>query len=132
MLRKQQIKVSLESVMLMDRNALVVHWQGLFLSSSTKQLTADFMRQAIGWQVQAQLNGGLDNKSRRLLLSGSAENLLTAGTQLMRKWQGQTHQVTVLNKGFEYQHKVYRSLSAIAREITGTSWNGLVFFGVKN
>ncbi len=132
MLPKQQIERSLERVMLMDRNALVLHWQSVFRSSSTKQLTVDFMRQAIGWQVQAQLNGGLDAKSRRLLLSGSPENVLTAGTQLVRKWQGQTHQVTVLNKGFEYQHKTYRSLSAIAREITGTSWNGPVFFGVKN
>lgn len=89
------------------------------------------MRQAIGWQVQAQIHGGLDGKTHRLLLSGLAEELLLVGTQLLRKWQGQTHQVTVLAKGFKYQNKVYRSLSAIARVITGTSWNGRVFFGVK-
>ena len=131
MVHKQQIKVSLDTVMAMDRTTLVVQWQSQFDSSSSKQLTVDFMRQAIGWQVQSQKYGGLDGKTRRLLLSGLAEELLLVGTQLIRTWQGQSHQVAVLAKGFEYQNKVYRSLSAIAREITGTSWNGRVFFGVK-
>lgn len=131
MVRKQQIEVSLESVLLMDRDALVAEWQSLFPSSSTKQLTVDFMRQAIGWQLQAQKLGGLDAKTRKLLLSGLAEEVFPAGTQLIRKWQALTHQVTVLDKGFNYQNKMYRSLSAIARVITGTSWNGRVFFGVK-
>lgn len=131
MMRKQQIETSLDAVMGMDRDSLTHHWQSLFTVTPPKQLTTDFMRQAIGWQVQAQMLGGLDVRTRRLLLSGLAEELLSAGTQLIRKWQGRTHQVTVLPKGFEYQSKVYRSLSAIARVITGTSWNGLVFFGVK-
>ncbi|MEZ0209038.1 MAG: DUF2924 domain-containing protein, partial [Candidatus Paceibacterota bacterium] len=102
-----------------------------FNSSPPRQLTTDLMRQAIGWHVQAQMYGGLDSKTRRLLLTGLAEEILSAGTQLIRKWQGQTHQVRVLANGFEYQSKSYKSLSAIARLITGSSWNGLVFFGVK-
>jgi hypothetical protein len=131
MARKQQIDVSIDDVIGLDRTALIDQWVILFNSSPPKQLTIGFMRQAIGWQIQAQIYGGLDSKIRRLLLSGLAEELLSVGTQLIRKWQGQTHQVTVLAKGYEYQNKVYRSLSAIAREITGTSWNGRVFFGVK-
>jgi hypothetical protein len=54
------------------------------------------------------------------------------GTRLIRKWQGVEHCVTVLDDGFEYQGRPYRSLSAIARAITGTRWNGLIFFGLKN
>jgi hypothetical protein len=55
-----------------------------------------------------------------------------AGTQLVREWQGVEHRATVTDSGFLYQGKPYKSLSAIARAITGTRWNGWVFFGLKN
>ena len=53
------------------------------------------------------------------------------GTRLMREWKGQEHHVATLEDGFEYSGQRYTSLSAIARKITGTRWNGLVFFGLK-
>nr|NIM18730.1 DUF2924 domain-containing protein [Candidatus Latescibacterota bacterium]NIM64471.1 DUF2924 domain-containing protein [Candidatus Latescibacterota bacterium]NIO00624.1 DUF2924 domain-containing protein [Candidatus Latescibacterota bacterium]NIO27025.1 DUF2924 domain-containing protein [Candidatus Latescibacterota bacterium]NIO54550.1 DUF2924 domain-containing protein [Candidatus Latescibacterota bacterium] len=53
------------------------------------------------------------------------------GTILTREYRGEVHQVIVLEKGFEYDGKVYRSLSGIARAITGTQWNGYLFFGLK-
>ena len=56
---------------------------------------------------------------------------LAAGTRLMREYQGEEHHVTVLNSGFEYRGKRYKSLSAIARAITGTQWSGPLFFGLK-
>ena len=52
------------------------------------------------------------------------------GARLMRVWQGQTHHVTVLDDGFEWQGERHGSLSAIAREITGTRWSGPRFFGL--
>ena len=55
----------------------------------------------------------------------------TPGTILTREYHGEIHQVTVLDRGFEYQGKVYRSLSGIATAITGTQWNGYLFFGLK-
>jgi hypothetical protein len=55
-----------------------------------------------------------------------------AGTRLIREWQGVEHAVTVRDDGYEYQGKPYKSLSSIARAITGTRWNGWVFFGLKN
>ena len=55
-----------------------------------------------------------------------------AGTRLLREWQGVEHTVTVLTEGYEWQGRPYRSLSAVARAITGTRWNGLVFFGLKS
>ena len=55
-----------------------------------------------------------------------------AGTRLIREWQGVEHCVTVRDDGYEYQGRPYKSLSAIAREITGSRWNGWVFFGLKN
>ena len=53
------------------------------------------------------------------------------GAQLIREWQGVEHKVTVLLDGFEWEGRRYKSLSAVARGITGTRWNGLTFFGVK-
>lgn len=55
-----------------------------------------------------------------------------AGTRLIREWQGVEHCVTVRDFDFEYQGRPYKSLSAIARAITGTRWNGWIFFGLKN
>jgi hypothetical protein len=54
-----------------------------------------------------------------------------AGTRLIREYQGVEHCATVLADGFEYQGRPYKSLSAIARAITGTRWNGWVFFGIR-
>ena len=54
------------------------------------------------------------------------------GTRLLRTYQGVEHAVTVMQDGYEWQGRPYKSLSAIARAITGTRWNGLVFFGLKN
>ena len=55
-----------------------------------------------------------------------------AGTRLIREWQGVEHTATVLDDGYEYQGRRYKSLSAIARAITGTRWNGPAFFGLRN
>ena len=55
-----------------------------------------------------------------------------AGTRLLREYQGVEHAVTVMADGYEWQGRPYKSLSAIARAITGTRWNGLTFFGLKN
>ena len=56
---------------------------------------------------------------------------LAPGTLLRREWQGKTAVVTVLPAGFDYDGAIYRSLSAVAKTITGTKWNGHVFFGLK-
>ena len=54
------------------------------------------------------------------------------GTRLIREWQGVDHCATVRESDFEYQGRPYASLSAVARAITGTQWNGWLFFGLKN
>jgi hypothetical protein len=57
--------------------------------------------------------------------------VLKPGTRLIREWQRRTHDVLVLDDGFSWQGTRYRSLSAIARKITGTAWSGPLFFGLK-
>ena len=74
-----------------------------------------------------EFDGG-DPKRRRQRV----DNRPIAGTRLIREWQGIEHCVTVRDDDYAYQGRPYKSLSAIARKITGTQWNGLVFFGLKN
>ncbi|KQY99386.1 hypothetical protein ASD45_00160 [Pseudolabrys sp. Root1462] len=72
----------------------------------------------------------LEGKPRKKALQVEGRPL--AGTRLIREWRGVEHCVTVRRDDFEYQGRPYKSLSAVARHITGTKWNGLVFFGLKS
>ncbi len=103
----------------------------------------------IAWQIQADAEGGLTARARERAeeLGASARvrwnrppeeaaperdpRLPSPGTILRRTYDGAVHEVTVLRRGFEYAGKEFRSLSAVALAITGTVWNGLVFFGLK-
>ena len=73
-----------------------------------------------------ELDGGNANVRKR-----RTDDRPIAGTRLIREYQGVEHCATVLTDGFEYQGRPYKSLSAIARAITGTRWNGWVFFGIR-
>ena len=77
--------------------------------------------------IAEDLDGGDPARRRR-----SANDRPIAGTRLIREYQGTEHCVTVRDEDFEYQGRPYKSLSAIANAITGTRWNGLLFFGLKN
>ena len=72
-------------------------------------------------------DGGLNSK-----LPKSRRDRPIVGTRLIREWQGVEHAATVLDDGFEYQGRRYKSLSAIARAITGTRWSGPLFWGLRN
>lgn len=76
-----------------------------------------------------ELDGG--NVARRRKRADHSDKPIS-GTRLIREWKGVEHTATVLAEGYEFQGRPYKSLSAIARAITGTRWNGLVFFGLKN
>lgn len=103
-----------------------------------------FLVKRLAYRLQELAFGGLSPRAERRLddlideLDGKKKpkpKNITApiiGTRLLREWQGVMHEVTVLADGFEWQGRRYRSLSAIARAITGTRWNGLIFFGLKN
>jgi hypothetical protein len=74
-----------------------------------------------------QLDGGNITVRRQ-----RADERPISGTRLVREYRGIEHTVTIRPDGYEWQGRPYRSLSAIARGITGTRWNGLVFFGLRN
>ncbi|MDK9723135.1 MAG: DUF2924 domain-containing protein [Rhodospirillales bacterium] len=105
-----------------------------------------FLESRLAYRIQELAYGGLKPETVRRLeemaedldagtvlkRKSPANNRPISGTRLVREWQGVDHQVTVMDEGFEYQGRPYKSLSAIARAITGTRWNGLIFFGLKN
>ena len=97
----------------------------------------------MAWARQAKEHGGIKRKANNQLqqmmqqLRGGDEPtpetslIIKPGTKLIREYQGEKHEVITTAEGFRYKGKAFNSLSSIAREITGTRWNGKVFFGVK-
>ena len=119
-------------------------WQLTFGYPASAYTSRDFLIQNLIYKVQVQQQGGLSRKTKRRLerlyksfkkdpgfRPESSKPKLKPGTRLVRKWQGNVHSVTVLTNSFEYLGKEHKSLSAIARLITGTRWSGPVFFGLK-
>ena len=98
-------------------------------------LPADLLRLGIAYAVQEQAGGRLAARHRKALepgARGSATPALAPGTQLVREWQGRTIRVVVTENGFEWDGAPHRSLSSIARKVTGTAWSGPRFFGVRD
>jgi Protein of unknown function (DUF2924) len=101
-----------------------------------------YLEDRLAYRVQELHFGGLSDRARRKLdalvdqLEPKAARRRDpgrpiAGTRLVREWRGVQHTVEVREHDFEYQGRPYRSLSAVARKITGTRWNGWLFFGLR-
>lgn len=69
--------------------------------------------------------------NRRIPGERKSNQAILPGTRLVRVWNDRRYEVIVLADGYEFEGRTFRSLSAVAREITGTRWNGKVFFGLK-
>ena len=133
----------LASLTVLKRLRLAELWRELYSSDPPEKISDLLMRQAIAYRLQVKHLGGLNFSTRRALkrvLEESGATRLkphfgsthvTNGTVLVREWHGDTHQVTVTEKGVLYRGKLFRSLSEVAREITGTRWSGPLFFGLR-
>jgi hypothetical protein len=102
-----------------------------------KRLAYRIQELAYGGQsarAEAKLNELVEEEDRRVKGNGPVRrnDRPIVGTRLIREWQGVEHCATVLEDGFEYEGRRYKSLSAIARAITGTRWNGPLFWGLRN
>jgi hypothetical protein len=121
---------------------LQFEWQRLYRVSPPTRLSRDLLIRGVAYRLQEQAYGGLTLGTRRVLRSfadGSDEQgrsrapptILKPGTKLVREWHERVHTVSVLEDGFEYQGERYRSLTQIARQITGVHWSGPLFFGIS-
>lgn len=120
-------------------------WRDLF-DSEPPAHNRSFLESRLAYRIQELAYGGLKPETvERLETLGEefygkgsgkrrirTEDRPIAGTQLVREWKGIEHSVTVREGDFEYEGRPYKSLSAIARTITGSRWNGWVFFGLRN
>jgi hypothetical protein len=125
--------------------ALKQQWRDLF-EFEPPPYNRRFLEHRLAYRIQELAYGGLKRETIERLkaiaedLDGGdparrrrpANDRPIAGTRLIREYQGVEHCVTVRDEDFEYQGRPYKSLSAIANAITGTRWNGLLFFGLKN
>lgn len=117
----------------MSRDQLARRWQASFGVPAPTLSRSTLLRQALAWNLQTKAMGGLSLVEKRQIATGSPNTTKEAsvGSRLIRVWQNQTHQVTVLESGYLYENQTWKSLSAIAKYITGTAWSGPVFFGLK-
>ena len=119
-------------------------WRDLF-ETEPPPYNRRFLEHRLAYRIQELAYGGLKPETIKKLKAiaqeadgrnparrQSAKDRPIAGTRLIREYQGVEHCVTVRDEDFEYQGRPYRSLSAIARAITGTRWNGLLFFGLNS
>lgn len=117
-----------------NRAACLERWQGAFGRSPPKYLSLPFMRRVLIWEVQCRVLGGVSAKTERSLKRLAAGDVLPTtakpGSHLVREWNGRTFQVVVTSDGYEMDGRSWRSLSAIARHITGAQWSGPRFFGL--
>jgi hypothetical protein len=119
-------------------------WEALFGTPAPNN-SRSYLEVRLGNRIQELMLGGLSRDTRRVLdllvkeLEGknTRKAIMTdprkpiPGTRLLREWDGAEHSVTVLRDGFDWQGRKFKSLSAVARAITGTQWNGYRFFGLR-
>ena len=120
-------------------------WKALFGSDPPAYRKAHLVKR-LAYRIQELAFGGLSEETKQQLRAIAREHDGASGvlrrrnpskagplpgTRLVREWQGERHEATVTRDGFECRGKPYRSLSAIARTITGTPWNGPAFFGLR-
>ena len=119
-------------------------WRALRRADPPASLPPTLMRGALAYGLQADRFGGLSAEARRKLArmgkrleANPKADILKGetpapGARLVRDWRGERHQVEIVEGGFAYRGKTYKSLSIIAEEITGAHWSGPRFFGLKN
>lgn len=124
-----------------DRLELRQRWVEVYGTEVPGRMSRELLVQAVAYKLQQDTLGGLSRKNLRKLTevgknpdprSVCIKRTFKPGTRFLRQWQGRSHEVIVTEDGkFDYAGRSYRSLSAIARQITGTRWSGPAFFGIK-
>lgn len=136
--RRAALREQLDALPTLSRSGLVARWIAVIGHPPPSGLSRRLLALAVAYHLQVQALGGLAPGIRRQLFrndessgqgNGKRPSLrLAPGMRLVRHWQGRTHTVEVVADGFLYLGQRYRSLSAIARTITGTRWSGPKFF----
>jgi hypothetical protein len=137
----KSLKSELAALGDLSRTQLQERWRGLYGSDPPEQIHRQLLTLAIAHRLQVKALGGINFSTRRALekiiketsskTTIKGDKGVSTGVVLVRVWHGETHHVSTLRDGVEYRGKLYRSLSEVARQITGTRWSGPRFFGLK-
>jgi hypothetical protein len=132
----ENLEAELTKIRALSLDEVRAYWRKMTQRNAPKFLSRDLLARMIAHAIQEQVVGRLSYETRKLLDrlakdDGEPVRHLKIGTVLVREHQGTVHQVIVVPGGFSWQEETYPSLSAIARAITGTSWNGPRFFGLR-
>ena len=137
------VSAKLQALPSMDYGMLQAEWRRLYRVEPPKRLGRELLMLGVGWKLQEQALGGLRGRTKRMLtelsqtlaregdVTRSRVTRLKPGAKLIREWHGKSHTVVVLEDGFEWRGRPWRSLSVIARTITGMHWSGPRFFGLN-
>jgi hypothetical protein len=132
------IAAELERLCGLSLRDLRTAWAAEFRRDPPRGLWRDLLLRTLAWRLQERAIGGHDKVTLKLLEGSGQKRVgdercrrLKTGTVLVRDFGGMRHTVTIVPEGFIWQEKTYPSLSAIARIITGTNWNGPRFFGLR-
>lgn len=127
----------------LETEALRLRWAELYGAAPSPRISRDLLIRGVAYRVQEEVLGALDKSSRRQLqrlaialrdggsMPGVRDQSFKPGTRLIREWKGQVHEVVIAGDIYLWGGKSYRSLSQIARAITGTRWSGPRFFGLE-
>lgn len=130
----------------LDLFGLRARWHSVFRRKAPEHLPRHLLFKILAYQLQAEIFGDLDRETKQFLERVALDpngggklkpamlrpGRLQPGTILVREWSGAPQRVVVLDDGFAWNGKTYRSLSEIARTITGTRWSGPRFFGLRD
>lgn len=121
----------------MNVDALCLEWRRIFGADPPPAFSKDLIARAIAFRIQEQAFGGLAPSTARLLRSlqkpgTEPPRQVKVGSVIVREHKGVTHEVLVVPGGFCWQGKTFDSLSTIAKKITGVTWNGPRFFGLRS
>jgi hypothetical protein len=140
--RQQAVDQLLVQLPEMERKALTKLWRDLFDRAPSPAFRRETLIPILAYRIQEQAFGGLKESTARKLRELVEENRSgessaragfrpKVGTRYVREFNGKLHEITVLDTGYEYEGSIYRSLTEIAKVITGTKWSGPAFFGQK-
>lgn len=129
------LDLSVSDLATLEREALKQIWRDEIGPVVPKNISRKMMAQIIlvdrQWNNTRQSKAGYLKKLKRLAQAvGPGPQLANTGSRLIREWNGKRHVVDVLPDGYLWNGRTWRSLSAVAKEITGTKWSGPRFFGV--
>ena len=142
-LGREELAAEVADLSQLNIDELRDRWKAMYGKAPSRKIGRSFLTRAISYRLQERAYGGLKPSTSRLLAKAVEESatgssnkplnrMAQSGTILIREWQGTAHRVTMLDDGVSFNGKRCRSLSVVAREITGSRWSGPRFFGLRS